>query len=189
MFKKGPKFSMLRFIVLYAVCCLPIQAGAKEPADSAASSDWAVLPIIASTTETGLQLGVLTIYFFSQEQEESPPSRLSFAALATENEQYLASLSPEFYFWDRRYHLDTVFKLRDWPSNYYGIGKDTPDEADKFNADGREIEIELARRIRHRYALGLRYRFSCEDITSNPDGLLARKQVWLCLYPTIATGL
>ena len=83
---------------------------------------WALFPIIASTTETGLMLGGMAFYFFPSEEPKQQTSTVDFMVYGTTKGQCALTLTPNIYFGDGLYRLSTNFSADYWKANYYQTG-------------------------------------------------------------------
>jgi hypothetical protein len=90
----------------------------------AAKSKIVGFPAIASSNETGLQIGGLVMYFLPTESENERASNIGFALLASFKNQWQVSFFPEFYLTNND-RLKLYSKFTYWPTNYYGLGNNT----------------------------------------------------------------
>ena len=124
---------------------------------------WIILPVLASSTETGFQLGAFAAYF--PPAKENKPSSLSAAAVGSFKGQYQIAFAPDVYFKQNRYHLEGFITWRKWPSNFYGLGNNTPDTSSEFEAQGFESLLTIQRRFGEHIFIGPYYRLFWEDVT------------------------
>ncbi|MBD3412871.1 MAG: BamA/TamA family outer membrane protein [Candidatus Aminicenantes bacterium] len=142
-----------------------------------------ILPIVFYQPETriGAGGGGLITYRPKGTPEDARPSSLYFQAYYTQNKQYGIELKPELYLKKEAYLFKGKIKTSKFPSKYWGIGNQTPDEAEE-NYTPRMVNLDLSiqRRIlaRERLYLGLQYKYENYTITeSDPDGELAAEQI------------
>ncbi|MBW1893149.1 MAG: BamA/TamA family outer membrane protein [Deltaproteobacteria bacterium] len=173
-------------IILILICCLCLNIGkafAEEalPTNDKTSSathqddathqaeeefqaedfqEWAFFPVIASETETGLQLGGLAVRFFKPESNEFRTSTIDFVAFGTVNQQYYTGVTSDFYLKRDLYHLNLTANGRFWPANFYGIGNDTTEEDKKlFESTGLDTRIVFERKFIDLLYAGVLYKF------------------------------
>ena len=84
-------------------------------------------PAIASSSETGMQVGGLLMYFLPTENDRDRASSLGFALLASLKNQWQVSFFPEYYF-SNKDRLKFYSKFTYWPTTYYGLGNNTLEE-------------------------------------------------------------
>ena len=124
---------------------------------------WIVLPVLASSTETGFQLGAFAAYF--PPSKKNKPSSLSVAAVGSFKGQYQIAFAPDVYFSQDRYHLEGFVTWRKWPSKFYGLGNNTLDISSEFEAQGFESLLTIQRGFGKHIFIGPYYRLFWEDVT------------------------
>ncbi len=102
----------------------PVFARQASPSDTtleaAHRSRLALLPIVFSSPDTRLALGVLPQYIFYT-APGTRPSNLRADIYYTRNKQFNVLLSPSVWLPGDRWQLAGKFRLRKWPTNYVGI--------------------------------------------------------------------
>ncbi len=139
---------------------------------------WAFFPVIASSTETGLQLGALAVRFFPTDSPGGHSSTIDFIGFGTVEGQYFAGITPNFYFNEDRHHLYGGLSGKFWPANFYGIGNDTVEER-KETYDGTSVSLRLGfeRKWFDLLYAGVLYRYINERIDALDTGVLEREAV------------
>jgi outer membrane protein assembly factor BamA len=84
-----------------------------------------LLPIIFRSPDTGFAAGILPQIIFRGSNSENPSS-VRLDAYYTQKKQYTVLLRPTFWLKGDRINLTARIALKDWPTNYYGIGNYTP---------------------------------------------------------------
>ncbi|MFZ5569782.1 MAG: BamA/TamA family outer membrane protein [Thermodesulfobacteriota bacterium] len=162
-------------------------AGESEPATAPAGATageiqdyqkWAFFPVIASSTETGLQLGALAVRFFQPDTPGGKSSTIDFIGFGTVEGQYFAGITPNFYFNKELYHAFGSLSGKFWPANYYGIGNDTAEEnKETYDATGVGARIGLERKFFDLFHAGVLYRYVNERMDAPENGELVREGV------------
>lgn len=131
------------------------------------------IPVVFYTPETGGGGGAsfVMLYGLPGEPAASRPSQLSSVGFYTQNNQYLVSLAPKFYFRDEEYLLDLGMLYQKFPDEFYGLGNDTrPDDMEGYTRTVTKIEAALSRRWFGSFYLGPMYQLYHYDITDPEDG-------------------
>lgn len=155
-----------------------------QPSGTHASSPepqrWALVPILMSTAETGLQVGGLVMRFLNPEDTVNKSSTLGFAIRASQKMQVQVNLFPEWYWAENRYHATAELNAISWPAEFYGIGNgsDIPkEEADPYLAQGLSGKAMLERAIWPGISLGPHVEFNVEDIENRSQGRLLHAEI------------
>ncbi|NEU08744.1 BamA/TamA family outer membrane protein [Flavihumibacter sp. R14] len=100
--------------------------------DSTRSSSFVPLPAIAYSQETSLEFGLLTLYSFYTDREDTLTRNSSVQGLATYTTQKQVNLKLQTDYWtpQNRYHYFNEIRYKDFPFSFYGIGDQTR-ESDK----------------------------------------------------------
>jgi hypothetical protein len=167
-------------LILILICCLCLNIGeafaeeslptnAKAPSKTDQTETdqtekdfqkWAFFPVIASETETGLQLGGLTVRFLKPESQEFRTSTIDFVAYGTANKQYYAGVSSDLYLNKDIYHLKMKANGCFWPANFYGAGYNTTeDDKEAFESTGIGTHLVFERKFMHVLYAGVLYKF------------------------------
>ncbi len=141
-------------------------------------SSFVVLPIIYHTPETGWGggFGGLVTYRFGASKGKSRPSSMSFVAELTQNKQYTINLKPELYLKKETYILTGNFEIKRYPTSFYGIGNNVPDEMEEeYTFRQTTFEISLQKRLwaKRNVFAGLQYGYHHFDFLKfDPAGQL-----------------
>jgi hypothetical protein len=139
---------------------------------------WALFPIIASSTETGLLLGGMAVRFFKPRSKEMRTNIIDFMAYGSMNEQYSISVAPNFYFKEELYHLKLSMGGFLWPANYYGIGNDTStDDKEKYESKTFVTDLLFERKLKGGIFVGGSYLLKYNDFKADEDGTLKSGEV------------
>jgi outer membrane protein assembly factor BamA len=142
-----------------------------------------VLPVIFYMPETrfGVGGGGLLTYRPKNSPEDARPSSLFFQAYYTQNKQYGIELTPEFYLKNEDYIVSGYFKISKFPNKFWGIGSQTPDEAEeKYTPRMFNFDLTVQRRIlkKERLYAGIQYKFeNLKILEFEPDGLLSTGRI------------
>lgn len=131
--------------------------GAEEKGKTAFTDQqrWAAFPVIANSPETGFMLGGMLFYFFPVENQGEQASTIDTMVFGTTKGQYLLQLSPNIFFDNGRYRVNAVVQRSIWQANYYGIGPDSPDVAEKYKASLLQGSLTLERRFNESFVLDI----------------------------------
>lgn len=150
----------------------------ETPHVDEAFQQWAFFPVIASSTETGLQLGGLAVRFLEPESPELRTSTIDFVAYGTTNQQYFAGITPNLYFFRDTYHLKLSTNGRFWPANFYGIGNDTPEEnEEEFESTAFQTRVSFERKFADIFYAGILYTFKNSWIDPEDEGVLQEETI------------
>lgn len=132
-----------------------------DPArEEKAAGDWIALPVLYYSPETLLAGGAVGIYYFRLpgSDPETRASNIKGDFIYTMRSQFLAQMSPQFYFDDEKYFLDTDFSYVRFFDRYWGVGNDTPDAArEEYTSDTIRGRVGLLRRLPPYANFGPRY--------------------------------
>lgn len=153
-------------VTILAALSLPAVAPPVLPADSTrAEADSAVdrsprlllLPIVFSSPDTRLGLGVLPQIIF-RSAGSGNPSSLRLDSYYTLNKQYHILLRPRIWLDGNSKNLTGKFSFKKWPTSFYGIGNRTLAEGkEKFTETLYEASVEGVTRIGSGYYAGVSY--------------------------------
>lgn len=149
-----------------------IQAAPATPPPATLASrpepqHWALVPILMSTAETGLQIGGLVIRFLNPQDTANKSSTLGFAARVSQKSQVQINLFPEWYWSANRYHATAELNAIRWPAEFYGLGNggDIPkEEADPYLAQGLGGKAMIEREIQPGLSAGPHLEFNYEAV-------------------------
>jgi hypothetical protein len=133
---------------------------------------WTVLPVIASTPETGLQLGIMFIRYLHALPSGAESSSVDFIAYYTTREQYVVSVMPNIYLAGGDYRLAAVLKADYWPANFYGIGNDSRPDAEQYESTEASCDIVAERCFSGPWLAGVSARIHTETVEIEDGGIL-----------------
>lgn len=139
-----------------------------------------VLPLAFYTPETrfGGGVGGLFAFRFGNEPEESRPSQVELGLAYTQNRQILLYLPFFIYSDNERWFYSGELGYYRYVYQYFGIGNDTPQEGEIYQANYPRVRLNVQRRLGKSFYLGLRYWFDDYRISEKEDfGLLATTDV------------
>jgi outer membrane protein assembly factor BamA len=130
---------------------------AANVAAEAPDSGWLfVLPVVAYSPETKFAFGASAgRYYRFSDDPDARPTTTSPLLLLTTNNQLIAGLFTDAW-WDHdRWHLAANLNYTRFPTEFYGIGDDTPESAEEtFEPRTAVANIELQRRVKGALYLG-----------------------------------
>ena len=153
----------MRYLVLFCLLT-PLTLFAESD-----SRRWAFLPVIAGSAETGVQLGVYAAHFLPYDPVKSRPSSVNGAVIGSLKKQIQGIVAPDLYVLQDKYHLEGYLIVRKWPANFYGVGNNSPERPEKYDARGFELSLTLQQSPYKNIFVGPYYRLFWEDIS--PDNL------------------
>ena len=139
---------------------------------------WIPFPVIASSPETGLMLGGMLFYFFPVTQPEQQASTVDLMAYGTTKGQYSFSLTPNIFLNNGLYRLNATLYDDFWRANYYPIGNDSPDLAEKYDSTTIGVKCTVERRIFETYLVDFIARYETVKMDVEAGGLLATGNVF-----------
>jgi hypothetical protein len=164
-------------LIFYALAPASI-ADAQDDADESATkrTSFVALPFAFYSPETKFAAGAGALYSFRPKHNipEARPSSVRMAATVTQRKQVILALSPELYFKDESYYLLGWFTYYRYPNKFWGIGNDTPDEAEEpFTMNYVRAMLNVQKRVAPGLYIGARYQFEhINFIETTEDGLL-----------------
>jgi len=171
-------------------------AGRAQAADGKAQSDVAVpnaeqaapykgeglvvFPLAMYSPETHVGLGGLLVRFFrvGDSPVESRVSSFSVVALVTSRYQAIIELLPEIY-WDNEDNLVAArLEYQRYPDSFWGIGDDTPEDAEeRYLRERVRLRMTPRRRIAGPIYAGLNADFMYLHGTYNETGIFASEDI------------
>ncbi len=138
---------------------------------------WASTPVIASSPETGLILGGMLFYFLHDASHQNNTSTIDIIGFGTTKGQYLFRVSPDMYFSQNQYHLNTELSADFWKANFYGIGNNSPDNPEEYESTTLGIFISLERSFLDNFSFGPALIYKNESMDTKPGGVLSTGNV------------
>lgn len=123
-----------RFLLLALLLFASAAALRAQPSDSTRGGvDWLVLPYAAYAPETKIEGGLVAGAYF-RTAPDALPSQLRALVAYTQRRQIIVQLQPDVYLPSGWRVGGEVFASR-YPDSFYGIGGDTPDDAEETYTD------------------------------------------------------
>ncbi len=139
------------------------------------------VPQFRHSSETGYGIGVKVLALFrsANAAPRAHTSSLGGSIVVTQEDQVSGSLVTDVTTPDGRLSVKTRFGYRNMPQRFYGIGPETPGEAEEiYTPDQTRFYVEVFRRLTPQFEAGLRYEFENVDISEiEPGGQLAAGSV------------
>ena len=145
--EKRIAFSVALGFLIPAVLAQPAATQDEPPASDSTASDSSrapssgntlvPLPVIFYQPETGLGFGGAATYFFSLDDEQDgqseryQPSQIRLIGIYTTKKQIFAGLQGELYPDGGLFRMTGGIGFLKFPTNFWGIGNDTPDSAEE----------------------------------------------------------
>jgi outer membrane protein assembly factor BamA len=134
------------------------------------------IPVVFFSPETELAFGAGGQLFFRTKGSriDTRLSNIFVSAVYTLRKQLFIDLKPQIYFQNESYFLDAAIKYKDNSYRFWGIGNDTPDEAQEdYKETVIETRVAFLKRLEPFYNFGLQYNFYYHNMVDvQPDGLL-----------------
>ncbi len=170
------------WLVLLALGALAAAAPAQEADVAPATADsvvqgsrgaWVfVLPVIAYAPETKFTLGATAgrSYRFSDDPR-SRPSLFTPVFLVTTRSQLMLWLFGDVWWDDDAWHLAGMTGYSKFPTQFYGVGDDTPEAAEEdVTPTSARLDLSLERAVRPRFYFGPRFEWEHARIVEQADG-------------------
>ncbi|MBC3539706.1 BamA/TamA family outer membrane protein [Rufibacter sediminis] len=174
----------LLFLLLLAIPFASFaQTPEETPQDSVAPAyrKWNIYPVLYYTPETQFGFGTKLVHVRKSEGTlpTDRPDLYSPTLVYTSRKQILTTLSADVWRKHNRQHLYAQAEYNDYPYFFFGIGNNSPDEAEEaytsrtFNFFG-QFEQAVYKKV----YLGARYEFKKETIPEvEPEGQLSQKSI------------
>lgn len=131
------KSSILKSLILSIIILIISSSGYAQPnlikklfsnkSDSARSSSFLPLPALGYSQETGVGFGIVSLYSFYTDQQDTltRTSGITGAATYTTKKQSNFQLKSDIWSAQNKYHYTSEFRYKNFPFNFYGIGNST----------------------------------------------------------------
>lgn len=98
----------------------------NEP-DTTRSSSFLPVPGVGYSQETGIEIGVVSLYSFYTDRRDTSTrtSRITGVATFTTKKQSNFQLKSDIWSAQNKYHYTSEFRYKNFPFNFYGIGNKT----------------------------------------------------------------
>ena len=161
--------SILKIVTVFALLACSYYISAQ--ADSTRLRNWDIIPLISSSPEMGLLLGVNPVFSFTTNASDSTLQRsfISAELFGTFRRQFGVSSRGNLLFDSNRYQLEFGLNatLNQW--RYYGIGNEIDlDQYDTYRFRSLSTDVVLLRRVIPKIYAGLGYRYNYQ-LLPNPE--------------------
>ncbi|MBK0381291.1 BamA/TamA family outer membrane protein [Mucilaginibacter segetis] len=149
--------------------------------DTTKKGSFAIIPVLSSAPETGLELGGSALYSFYTDtlaQNTRISNIFGYATLTTKGQSRL-SLSSSYWMPQNKYHYKGEIAYINFPFDYYGIGNNTlKSNTDRLGQKRFKITLSGEKKISNNLYIGLvaggfDYRFN----DKKPDGIFANTAI------------
>jgi outer membrane protein assembly factor BamA len=132
------------------------------------------LPIIFSSPDTRLAIGVLPQAVFRTSSSDKPSS-IRVDSYYTLNKQYHFLLRPDYWFYNDSWNINGKFSFKKWPTSYHGIGREAENtRLESFTETLYESSIEAVSLVKNGLYVGAAYSLRHGKISPDiEDGILA----------------
>lgn len=128
----------------------------NSPDTAAVEADWLLLPFASYAPDTKIAAGVVVGYYRPSRPDQSP-SNVQLTFTVTQRRQLTAQIDPELYLKNGRWRVQGTLLVSKYPNSFYGIGGDTPAEAEEsYTARYGVLDLTAQRRLRPNLRLGPR---------------------------------
>lgn len=131
------------------------------------------LPVIFYGPETSLAFGIGGQAFLLRKmgRMDSQMSSIFAAVVYTLNNQLIIDVKPKLYLQKGQYLLDTKFKYKIYPNNFWGIGNNTPESnLESYNMTSVELDVSYLKHLPPLLNFGVNYVFQRHDVTEVEAG-------------------
>ena len=149
--------------------------------DSIKSKHLLIFPVIARSIETGWSFGTVGAFTFhlSSKDTISRTSNMQLLILYSTKKQLVTAINGTQYFDKEKYILNEQFSFSSFPDKFWGLGKNTPDNAEepyKFNQF--YIYLHLLRKVAPSIFVGLLYEMQrVWDVSYLAGGLIDQQKI------------
>jgi len=131
------------------------------------------IPVLYYTPETKTAFGVAAQYYYRERGSEMSgrPSTIVPAVIYTQKNQIMADISGQLYWKRETYRLDGELGYSKYPDKFYGIGNDTPEDAEEdLTPRYINLRVNVQRRVYSELNLGLGYEFQHSKLLEVEEG-------------------
>ncbi len=156
---------IILLIIVCIKCCLLHPTVAQTPSRDSPwirTSSFIVLPIAFYTPETRLGFGAAAAYTFRfrDEPDTLRPAQIQPGVAYTLENQLLLYLPFQIFYHHNQYNIYGELGYYRYFYRYYGIGNDTPTDAEElYTAHFPRVRLNVLRRLHPHVFVGLRYWF------------------------------
>ncbi len=176
--------------ILIILLLIPLLAGAD--AEDPLKPELAAYPQLAYGESTGFIFGAIGLYQYYPDNITDPffRNKLQLQLKYTEKKQFEINFEPEFNLDQGKTRITGEAKFRNWPSEFYGIGKSSFTEPQKYTRKAIGFQLDVTREIMNRIYLGFIADLDKTDITNKQNGclLITQEIPGSCKYTIFGIG-
>lgn len=152
--------------------------GTPDTTTTSGDADWLLLPFGSYAPDTKLA-GGLVVGYYRPEQPDGSASSVETTLMATQRRQLVARIEPELYVNESLWRIQGKAEVSHFPNSFYGIGGDTPDDAEEpYTARYGVLDLVAQREVRSNLRVGPRVFVRGEGVRDpEQGGLIDRGQV------------
>lgn len=128
---------------------------------------WFPLILYAPETRLAFGLGETLTFKTSRKDSLTRPSKIAGTQLYTLNKQLLANLLTDIYTNGNKYHITSTIGFLRFPNRFYGVGNNTDEKYEKYDALFVDFKNTFERRIRKKFYAGIIQNYRYFDMISN----------------------
>jgi len=140
-----------------------------------------IFPVISSSIETGWSFGSVGALTFHPLPKDtvSRTSNMQLLLLYSTKKQLVMAINGSEYFDNEKYILNEQISFSSFPDKFWGLGKNTPDDAQEpYKYDQYYIYLHLLRQIVSNFFVGLLYeKQKVWDITYQAGGVFDQQDI------------
>lgn len=152
--------------------------GSADTTATVDEADWLLLPFGSYAPDTKLA-GGLVVGYYLPEKPDGSASSVQTTLMVTQRRQLVARVEPELYVNGSLWRIAGKGEVSHFPNSFYGVGGDTPDDAEEaYTARFGVLDLSAQREVRPNLRVGPRVFVRGEGVR-DPDrgGLIDRGQV------------
>jgi outer membrane protein assembly factor BamA len=181
----------LRYFCLF-LAVFTMNSAIYAQKDSVKSKKLLILPVVSSSIETGFSFGAVGALTFriSAKDTLSRTSNLQLLVLYSTKKQLVTAINGSQYFDKEKYILNEQVSYSSFPDKFWGMGKNSPDEAEEpYKYQQYYIYMHLLRKISRNFFVGILFeKQNVWDIEYIKGGVFDQQDV-LGRYGYDVTGL
>jgi outer membrane protein assembly factor BamA len=172
----------MKTIALLAIVCAGVYVSALAQSDSEANGkpEWDLVPLISTSPETSLMLGVNPVFTFrlNRSDTSSPRSFLSTQAFGTLKRQFGVQVRGNFFWGQNKYVAEVGADAARSVWRYYGIGNGIDlKRYDTYRFGALYADAIFLRKLAAALYAGVGYRYNqLSDVSGTDGGLLAENK-------------
>lgn len=131
------------------------------------------LPIVFYTPETELGFGGGGQLFLLGDKARfnNRISNVFLTTIYTTNKQLIIEVLPEIYLSSGNYFIDASYRFEIYPNLFWGIGPETPEEAEEiYDQTSHILDVQFLKRLPPKLNFGFTFRFTNHQVTEVVEG-------------------